>query len=82
MNPTDPVVQELNRGHHPTGTLTTTNILLNEQTGTNSDTDRLKTAPNGDLVLTSEGDGPGSGSNGVTQSPRQVTLLTCAGCDQ
>ncbi len=66
-SPTDPVIQELNQGHNPTGLLTTTNILLNEQTGTNSDTDSLKTAPNGDLVLTSEGDGPTSSplSNGV-----------------
>ena len=72
-SPTDPVVQQLNQGNHPTGLLTTTNILLNEQTGTNSDTDSLKTTPNGDLVLTSEGDGPGSGSNGV------ITLISNAG---
>ena len=72
-SPTDPVVQELTQGHHPTGLLTTTNILLNEQTGTNSDTDSLKTTPNGDLVLTSEGDGPGSGSNGV------ITLISNPG---
>ena len=72
-NPTDPVVQELNQGHHPAGLLTTTNILLNEQTDTNSDTDSLKTTPNGSLVLTSEGDGPGSGSNGV------ITLISNPG---
>jgi len=73
VSPTDPVVQQLNQGHHPAGSLTTTNILLNEQTGTNSDTDSLKTTPNGDLVLTSEGDGPRSGSNGV------ITLISNPG---
>lgn len=75
-SPTDPVVQELNQGHHPTGSLTTTNILPNEQTGTSSDTDSLKTTPNGSLVLTSEGDGPGSGSNGV------ITLISNPGTPQ
>lgn len=69
-SPTDPVVQQLNQGHNPTGALTTTNILTNAQTGTNSDTDSLKALPNGSLVLTSEGDGPGSGSNGV------ITLIS------
>jgi hypothetical protein len=54
-SPSDPVVQQLNQGHHPTGMLTTKNILVNGQTGTNSDTDSLKTTPNGDLVLTSAG---------------------------
>jgi hypothetical protein len=72
-SPGDPVVQELNQGHHPTGTLTTTDILTNAQTGTNSDTDSLKTTPNGSLVLTSEGDGPGSGSDGV------ITLISKPG---
>ena len=61
-SPTDPVVQKLNQGHNPTGALTTANILTNQQTGTNSDSDSLKTTPSGNLVLTSEGDGPGSGA--------------------
>jgi hypothetical protein len=43
------------------------------RTDTNSDTDSLKTTPNGSLVLTSEGDGPGSGSNGV------ITLISNPG---
>jgi hypothetical protein len=72
-SPTDPVVQQLNQGHNPAGPLTTTDILTNGQTGTNSDTDSLKTTPNGSLVLTSEGDGPGSGSNGV------ITLISNPG---
>ena len=71
--PTDPVVQQLNQGHNPAGSLTTTNVLLNGQTDTNSDTDSLKTTPSGGLVLTSEGDGPGSGSNGV------ITLISNPG---
>jgi hypothetical protein len=72
-SPTDPVAQQLNQGHNPAGTLTTTDVLQNQQTGTNSDSDSLKTRPNGDLVLTSEGDGPGSGSNGV------ITLISNPG---
>jgi PEP-CTERM motif len=67
VNPTDPVLQILNNGNHPSGTLTTTNILTAAQTNplfTNSsqnppDIDSLKSTPNGDLVLTSEGDGLG-----------------------
>jgi hypothetical protein len=41
--------------------------------GTNSDSDSLKMAPNGDLVLTSAADGPGSGSAGV------ITLVSNPG---
>jgi hypothetical protein len=65
VNPTDPILQQLDQGHNPTGTLTTTDILTAEQTGTLPDTDSLKSTPNGDLVLTAEGDGPGSGSTGL-----------------
>jgi hypothetical protein len=65
VNPTDPILQELNQGHNPTGTLTTTNILTAQQTGTLPDADSLKSTPNGSLVLTAEGDGPGSGSTGL-----------------
>jgi len=66
VNPTDPVLQSLNNGNSPTSTLTTTTILTAQQGGlttprTNEpDIDSLKSTPNGALVLTSEGDGPGS----------------------
>jgi hypothetical protein len=63
VNPTDPVLQILNNGNSPTGTLTTTNILTASQTGIPSpDIDSLKSTPSGGLVLTSEGDGPGTGN--------------------
>ena len=63
-NPTDPVLQILNNGNSPTGTLTTTTILTAQQTGLTSttnepDIDSLKSTPDGKLVLTTEGDGPG-----------------------
>lgn len=66
-NPTDPVLQILNQGNNPTGSLTTTTILTALQTGQTSNTnepdiDSLKSTPNGNLVLTTEGDGPGSGN--------------------
>jgi hypothetical protein len=66
VNPTDPVLQSLNNGNNPTGTLTTTTILTAQQGGlttprTNEpDIDSLKSTPNGALVLTTEGDGPGT----------------------
>jgi hypothetical protein len=64
VNPTDSVVQMLTQGNTPSGTLTTTNILTAQQggltSGTNEpDIDSLKSTPNGALVLTTEGDGPG-----------------------
>jgi PEP-CTERM motif len=64
VNPTDPVLQSLNNSNNPTGTLTTTSILTAQQTGVTSTTDEpdidsLKSTPNGELVLTTEGDGPG-----------------------
>ena len=53
----------LNNGNNPSGTLTTTNILRASQTGIPvPDIDSLKSTPNGELVLTSEGDGPGTGN--------------------
>jgi hypothetical protein len=59
--PTDPVLQILNNGNNPTGTLTTTNIMTAAQTDIpEPDIDSLKSTSNGELVLTSEGDGPGS----------------------
>jgi hypothetical protein len=65
VNPTDPILQRLDQGHNPTSTLTTTDILTAQQTGTLPDTDSLKSTPNGSLVATAEGDGPGSGSTGL-----------------
>lgn len=63
VNPTDPVVQMLNNGNRPSGTLTTTNILTASQTGIPApDIDSLKATPSGQLVLTSEGDGRGTGN--------------------
>jgi hypothetical protein len=63
VNATDPVLQILNNGNNPTGTLTTTSILTAAQTGIPvPDTDSLKSTPNGELVLTNEGDGPGTGN--------------------
>jgi PEP-CTERM motif len=64
VNPTDSVLQRLNNGNNPTTTLTTTTILTASQTGVTSgpnepDIDSLKSTPNGELVLTTEGDGPG-----------------------
>jgi len=67
VNPSDSVLQILNQGNHPSGTLTTTSILTANQTNslfTSStqnppDIDSLKSTPNGELVLTSEGDGLG-----------------------
>jgi hypothetical protein len=65
VNPSDSILQQLDQGHRPTGTLTTTDILTAQQTGTLPDTDSLKSTPDGRLVLTAEGDGPGSGSTGL-----------------
>ena len=63
VNPTDPVLQILNNGNSPSGTLTTTTILTASQTGIPvPDIDSLKSTPSGELVLTSEGDGPGTGN--------------------
>jgi PEP-CTERM motif len=63
VNPTDSVLQILNNGDNPTGTLTTTSILTAAQTGIPvPDIDSLKSTPNGELVLTSEGDGPRTGN--------------------
>jgi hypothetical protein len=67
VNPSDSVLQILNQGNTPSGTLTTTSILTAQQTNplfTNSaqnppDIDSLKSTPKGQLVLTSEGDGLG-----------------------
>jgi len=64
VNPTDPVLQMLNQGNTPSGTLTTTTILTAQQTNpafTSStqnppDIDSLKSTPSGQLVLTTEGD--------------------------
>ena len=63
VNPTNSVLQILNNGNNPSGALTTTSILTAQQTGLTSSTnepdiDSLKSTPNGELVLTTEGDGP------------------------
>ena len=72
-SPTDSVLQSLDQGDNPSGTLTTTSILTAEQTGIPSpDIDSLKTTPSGDLVLTSEGDG-------VPTSDGRFTLIAHAG---
>jgi hypothetical protein len=72
-SPTDPVVQLLNQGDNPTGTLTTTDILTAQQTGIPSpDIDSLKTTPSGGLVLTSEGDG-------IAASDGRFTLINNPG---
>jgi hypothetical protein len=64
VNPTDPVVRMLTQGNTPSGTLTTTDILTAQKVGLTSgnepDIDSLKSTPSGALVLTTEGDGPGS----------------------
>jgi hypothetical protein len=63
VNPADPVLQILNQGNSPSGTLTTKTILTVAETGISApDIDSLKSTPNGELVLTSEGDGPGTGN--------------------
>jgi hypothetical protein len=63
VNPGDPVLQELNQGNNPSGTLTTTDLVTAQQTNQPvPDTDSLKSTWFGDLVLTSEGDGPGTGN--------------------
>ena len=61
--PTDSVLQVLDQDNNPSGTLTTTSILTASQTNIPvPDIDSLKSTPNGELVLTSEGDGPGTGN--------------------
>src|SRR5271166_923008 len=74
----DPVVQLLNQGHAPSGTLTTTDVVIAGQTGVPTpDTDSLKTAPDRNLVLT-DGDGgrvaliSNPGSAGQTISNVQI----------
>lgn len=79
VNPTDPVLQILNQGNNPVGSLTTTTILTAMQTGQTSSTnepdiDSLKSTPSGQLVLTTEGDGPGS-----TNPVGEFTLITHPG---
>ena len=63
VKPTDPVLQELNNGNNPSGTLTTTNILRASQTGIPvPDIDSLKSTPNG---------GPGADIRGRRARDRQ-----------
>ena len=84
VNPPDPVVQMLNQGNTPSGTLTTTDVLTAVKTNpafTNStlvppDIDSLKSTPSGQLVLTSEGDGLGPG---FATSDGRYTLISNPG---
>jgi hypothetical protein len=69
VNPGDSVLQVLNNGNNPMAPLTTTSILTAHDVNPNftapgpntPDIDSLKSTPNGELVLTSEGDSPGNG---------------------
>ena len=82
-NPTaasDPVIQRLNQGNAPAGTLTTTSVLTAGQTGSSApDIDSLKSTPSGNLTLT-DGDGgqfftiSGFGTPGQTVTATQVKL--------
>jgi hypothetical protein len=71
LNPTDPVLQTLDQGNTPSGTLTTKSILtahdttpaFTSSTQAPPDIDSLKSTPSGQLVLTSEGDVPAFPSN-------------------
>jgi hypothetical protein len=84
VNPTDPVLQILNQGNAPSGTLTTTTILTAQQTNSlftsptqaPPDIDSLKSTPSGQLVLTSEGDGLGSA---FATSDGRFTLISNPG---
>jgi hypothetical protein len=82
-NPTSasaPIVQLLNNGNTPSGTLTTTDLVTAGQTGSATpDTDSLKTKPNGDLVLTDSSGGRfitlgNIGTASQTATPTTVTL--------
>jgi hypothetical protein len=69
VNLDDPVLQVLNQGNNPTGRLTTKSILTAQDVNPNftapgpntPDIDSLKSTPNGELVLTSEGGAAGPG---------------------
>jgi hypothetical protein len=84
VNPTDSVLQILNQGNTPSGTLTTTSILTAQQTNplftsptqAPPDIDSLKSTPSGQLVLTSEGDGLGSA---FATSDGRFTLISNPG---
>ena len=86
-NPGDSVLQVLNQGNSPSGTLSTTSILTAQQTNpafTSStqappDVDSLKITPSGQLVLTSEGDGLGSA---FASSDGRFTLISNPGTAQ
>jgi hypothetical protein len=79
---TDSVLQTLDQGNTPSGTLTTTSILTAAQEGVpfppGPDTDSLKSTPSGQLVLTSGADGSftlitNPGAAGQTETTIQVT---------
>jgi hypothetical protein len=84
LNPTDPVLQSLNNGNSPTGTLMTTTILTAQDGGLTTprtdepDIDSLKSTPSGALVLTTEGDGPNC-SSPPCDPVGEFTLITHPG---
>jgi hypothetical protein len=65
----DPIIVSLDQGNNPSGTLTTTTVMTDSITGTNTvtgqtnqlvpltDPDSMNQAPNGDLLLVSNADG-------------------------
>lgn len=78
----DPVIQILDQGNTPSGTLTVTTVVTAGQEGPPTpDTDSLKVKPNGDLVQTDSNGGrfitisnPGAASQAITS-----TLITLNG---
>jgi hypothetical protein len=87
-NPTgsgDPVLQSLDQGNAPSGTLTTTTILL---AGKMTDPDSLKSTPSGQLVQTSGGDGtftlitnPGAATQSATTIQVKVGGVSVSSLD-
>jgi hypothetical protein len=78
----DPVVQRLDQGNTPSGTLTVTTVVTAGQEGPPTpDTDSLKVKPNGDLVQTDSGGGRFitiSNPGGATQTATS-TFITLNG---
>jgi len=76
----DPILQRLNNGNTPSGTLTTTDLLTAGQAGAPiPDIDSLKVKPNGDITLTDGNGGrfltvsnPGAANQSVASTP--ITL--------
>jgi hypothetical protein len=89
-NPTDPVLHRLDQGNNPSGTLNTTTILtaidvnsaFTDSSLPGPDIDSLKSTPNGELVLTSEGDSPGMGLPPPPSTAGEYTLIAHPGTPQ